>query len=125
MSSLKGTSNSKVRPVNLEREVILKNFLGYSEMASEGAMAGNNPEPHGLMRRKPIARKAGSTSGRISEHRIYTGNQIPENQIKIGGIRESPGDFVRKRKGRTKFSYQNYRRRQMDKRCCKRFGGVV
>ena len=59
--------------------------------------AKNIQELHCIMMiRKPIDRKSGTMRDRILKRLIY-GNQIPENQIQISGIRESSQEFVRQR----------------------------
>ena len=69
----------------------LKDFLEYLEMVSEGAMAGNIQELHGLMSRKTVCRKSGSTGGRIWKQLIRGDKQIPETQVRSARIREAFG----------------------------------
>ena len=74
-------------------------------------MAKNIQHLQGLMSRRPVDRKAGTTSGRILEHLIYGQNQMPETQIKIEIIRETLEDFARKQQEGAKFRKKNYKRK--------------
>ena len=71
-------------------------------------MTGNSQELHGLMRRQRVDRKSDSMGGRISKQLIYGRNQMPDNQVKIERIRESPNEFVIRRGEGGEFKKQNY-----------------
>ena len=53
-----------------EGGVAFRGFLEYSLAAADGAMPKDSLELHGLMRRRPVDRKDGPLSGRISKHLI-------------------------------------------------------
>ena len=91
----------------------LNDFLWYLETVSDGATTGNIQELRGLMSSNPIDRKGGSDGGVISKQLIYGDKQMPDTQIKIERISESPNDFVRKQKEGRKFAKKNYQRREI------------
>ena len=64
-------------------------------MVSDGDMADNIRKVQGLTSRRPIGKKGGSMSGRISKQLIYGDQKITETQIKIEGVRGALKDFVR------------------------------
>ena len=55
-------------------------------MVSGGFAAGNIQELRGLTSRKSIDQKGGAASGRVPRKLIYGDRQMPETQVKTGGI---------------------------------------
>ena len=88
-------STVKFRPVNWDGPD-LEEFLEYLPDASGGCLKQNISELHDLTRTQHIGRKSGPLGGPNFEASNVWRSQMPETQIKIGKIRESMAEFVRR-----------------------------
>ena len=67
-------------------------------MVSDGATTNKIRELKDLMRGQPIDQKVGPFDDKILKLLGYGGRQMPQTQIRIGGIRQGLNDFARQRK---------------------------
>ena len=108
------TSAGELRPLRWEGGGgALKDFLEYMKVVSDGASAKKIQELKDLTRRRqPIDPKRGPIEDAILKLLVYGDQQVPGTQIKIGVIRRSLRDFVRRQKEGVKFAHKNYMRKK-------------
>ena len=83
-------------------------------MLSGGAETGDILELQGLMSSRPVDRKCGSMSGRVSKQLIYGDKHMPETPFGTGRIREAMTDFVTPQKEGREYTKKNYKRRKTE-----------